>query len=173
MTFLPFKVKNPTHSSNIHFISSNVEPQAVEQHIFSGLLQLKIKSGKHFIKCRWCMATNSCNLISSRVWPDDGSQYAIITFFKNTCKYAFCITWYQISSEWSWLGNLQIITVMWWIPEILMRVSGAWRHIAWRHRGCWFTEPWWWVHEWFAPMPPLSKEGCATAPGEAQSDTLV
>lgn len=108
MTFLPFKVKNTIYSPNTHFISCYVEPQAVEQHIFGDLLQLKIKSGRHFIKFRWCMAANSCNLFSSRVWPDDGSQYAIMTLYIYIYVYAFCITLYQPSSEWSstWYSGL-------------------------------------------------------------------
>jgi len=42
------------YSSNLHFHSGDLKPQAVKQHIFGGLLQLKIKSGRHFVKCRRC-----------------------------------------------------------------------------------------------------------------------
>lgn len=117
MTFLPFKVKNSIYSSNMHFISCDLEPQAVKQHIFGGLWQLKIKSRRHSIKFRWCMPQTAA--ISSV--PGYGLMMGSKTkCYKNKDKYAFCITPHQTLSGWSCLGNLQMIAVMWRVSEMLM-----------------------------------------------------
>lgn len=170
MTFLPFKVKNSIYSSNMHFISCDLEPQAVKQHIFSGLWQLKIKSRRHSIKFRWCMPQTAA--ISSV--PGYGLMMGGKTkCYKNKDKYAFCITPYQTLSGWSCLGNLQMIAVMWRVSEMLMRLSQVEGCTSWKHRGVGVCQPLWGVWEGSALLLPQAEEGGATVPAPAQSDALA
>lgn len=67
----------------------------------------------------------------------------------------------------SWLGNLQMTAVMWWVSEILMRVSQVWGCICWKHRGVFGS-----VRE-FSPAQPQDEEGGATVPKVAPSLTDV
>lgn len=172
MTFLPFKAKNSIYSSNMHFISCDLEPQAVKQHIFGGLWQLKIKGRRHSIKFRWCMPQTAPISSVPGYGLMMGSNMPQQNVIKTRINMHFCITPYQTLSEWSWLGNLKMIAVAWWVSEILMRVSHAQGWIFWKNKGMGVWEPDWGV--WQGSALPLlqDKEGGATVPAQAQSDTL-
>lgn len=117
-------------------------------------------------------APNSCNLISSRVWPDDGRQYAITKCYKNKDKYAFLP--YTVSN----LVRRELAGDFADDSSYVVGISnfdegspGSGMYFV-EARGGWVFGSLAGGRERSALLLPLAEEGGATAPAQAQSDTL-